>query len=233
MAAIQTSKKLKWIGIGFLCLIVLLTALLWKYVGTPLIRFVSEPESFRAWVDEYGIYSRLAFGAMVVFQIFVAVIPGEPFEIAAGYAFGAVEGTILCIISAAVGSTLVFALVRKFGMRLVSVFFTQEQIRSVHFLKSSRKRDFLFLIIYAIPGTPKDLLSYVAGLTDIKFGVWLLICSLCRIPSIITSTVGGSALGEQNFKFAILVFAVTLVISGLGLVAYGRIKKSHQERKTK
>ena len=78
-----------------------------------------------------------------------------------------------------------------------------------------------------LPGTPKDLLSYFAGLTDIRFPVWLLICSFGRIPSIITSIVGGDALGEGNYTYAILVFAVTLAVSGVGLFVYNQICLKH------
>ena len=124
-------------------------------------------------------------------QVIVAIIPGEPFEIAAGYAFGAVEGTVLCLIAATIGSIVVFMLVRLFGEKLVEVFFPQKKLSTLRFLKSSPRRDFLFLVVFTVPGTPKDLLCYFAGLTDIRFPVWLLICSFGRIPSIITSTIGG------------------------------------------
>ena len=80
-----------------------------------------------------------------------------------------------------------------------------------------------------IPGTPKDLLSYFAGLTDIKMGRWLLITTVARIPSVITSTVGGNAVGEQNYLFAILVFAGTLAVSALGLLIYQRISKHRKD----
>lgn len=211
---------------------VLIAAVLWKYVGTPMIRFVRNPAQFREWVNAHGVYSRLAFIGMVVFQIFVAVIPGEPFEIAAGYAFGAWEGTALCILAAAIGSILTFLLVRRFGMKLVRVFFTEEQLASVRFLKSSPRRDLLFLIIYMLPGTPKDLLGYFAGLTDLRFPVWMMICSFGRIPSIVTSTLGGDALGTENYAVAAIVFAATLAISGLGLLIYNGISRKHQERNT-
>jgi uncharacterized membrane protein YdjX (TVP38/TMEM64 family) len=88
----------------------------------------------------------------------------------------------------------------------------------------------LFLVIFAVPGTPKDLLSYFAGLTDIRFPVWLLICSFGRIPSVITSTIGGDALGTQNYFFAVAVFAVTLAVSGLGLLAYNAFCKRRAHR---
>lgn len=218
------------VGIAVVCIAVVASALIMWLVGAPLVRFASEPEKFRAWVDGHGFGGRIAYIGMVIFQVVIALIPGEPFEIAAGYAFGAVEGTLLCILASTLGSVAVFLLVRRFGVRLVEVFFSKDKLKSVRFLKSTPKRDMLFLIIFMIPGTPKDLLSYVAGLTDIRFPVWLMICSLGRIPSIITSTVGGNALGTQNYWFAIAVFAATMAVSGVGLLIYNRICKRHAAR---
>lgn len=224
------SENRKKIGIaaGLVALLAIGSVLLWKYAGTPLIQFISNPEQFRDWVESHGIYSRIAFVGMVVFQIVIAIIPGEPFEIAAGYAFGAVEGTILCLIACAIGSMLVFWLVRLFGMKLVRLFFSQEQIDSVRFLKSSEKQNFLFLIVYMLPGTPKDLLGFFAGITDIPAAVFLMICTFGRIPSVITSTVGGDALGTQSYGTAVAVFLITLVISGLGLLLYNRLRRKHE-----
>lgn len=219
-------QKKQWIAILAIAAVLLLSVILWRTLGTSLVKFLSNPEALRDWVDEKGWSSRLIFGAMVIFQIIVAIIPGEPFEIAAGYAFGWLEGTVLCIVSAAIGSIITFGLVRKFGMKLVRIFFSEEQINSVKFLKTNEKRDFLFLIIYMLPGTPKDLLGYFAGLTDLPFPVFCLICSLGRIPSVITSTIGGNALGTQRYGAAIIVFVITLAVSGLGLLIYNRICKN-------
>ena len=92
----MTDRQKKIWGIATVIGLVVFMGLLCWFVGRPMIRFVSEPEKFRLWVDEHGIWGRLAFIGMVIFQIIVAIIPGEPLEIGAGYAFGAVEGTILC-----------------------------------------------------------------------------------------------------------------------------------------
>lgn len=86
-------------------------------------------------------------------------------------------------------------------------------------------------MIFMIPGTPKDLLCYFAGLTDIKFPVFLLVCSLGRLPSVVTSTVGGDALGTQDYLFAVVVFLVTFLISVGGLLCYRQICKRHNTRK--
>ena len=192
-------------------------------VGKPMIEFVREPERFRAWVDSSGFVSRVIFVGMVIFQLIIALIPGEPLEMGAGYAFGAWEGTILCIIGCVIGSALVFLFVRRFGVKLVEVFFPREKIRSLRFLQDSRRLNLLTFIVFLIPGTPKDLLSYFIGLTDMKLGTWLLITAVARIPSIVTSTVTGDALGLKNYQFAIIAFGATLALSLLGILVYRRL----------
>lgn len=192
-------------------------------VGKPMIEFVREPERFRAWVDSSGFVSRVIFVGMVIFQLIIALIPGEPLEMGAGYAFGAVEGTILCIIGCVIGSALVFLFVRRFGVKLVEVFFPREKIRSLRFLQDSRRLNLLTFIVFFIPGTPKDLLSYFIGLTDMKLGTWLCITAVARIPSIVTSTVTGDALGLKDYQFALIAFGVTLALSLAGILVYRRL----------
>ena len=192
-------------------------------VGKPMVEFVREPERFRAWVDSSGFVSRVIFVGMVVFQLIIALIPGEPLEMGAGYAFGAWEGTILCIIGCVIGSALVFLFVRRFGVKLVEVFFPREKIRSLRFLQDSRRLNLLTFIVFFIPGTPKDLLSYFIGLTDMKLGTWLCITAVARIPSIVTSTVTGDALGLKDYQFALIAFGVTLALSLAGILVYRRL----------
>lgn len=196
-----------------------------------MLQLAADPAKFRDWVQARGVVGKIAYMGMVILQVLVALIPGEPLEIAAGYAFGAIEGTLLCLGAATLGSLLVFGLVRRFGVKLVEVFFSREKLRSLRFLQSSGRRRILFAIIFILPGTPKDLLCYFAGLTDIPFATWLLLCSLGRLPSIITSTIGGDALGTQSYLSAAIVFAVTLAVSGLGVLAYRLIQKRHTARK--
>lgn len=224
-----SKKQQKYVSIAAIAIAVIATALIIWLAGVPLVRFASEPEKFRQWVDNNGIWSRFAYMGMVILQVVIAVLPGEPFEIAAGYAFGAVEGSLLCIAASTLGSITVFLLVRYFGVPLVEVFFSEEKLHRIKFLKTTTKRDFIFFIIFMIPGTPKDLLCYFAGLTDIRLSLWLLICSLGRLPSIVTSTVGGDALGTSNYWFAAAVFAITLVISLVGLLFYKKICNRHEK----
>ncbi len=200
-------------------------------VGKPMLRFVADPEKFRDFVHQNGWYARFAFIGMMVFQMLIAVIPGEPLELGAGYAFGAVEGTVLCIVGAVIGGCLIYFLSRRLGVKFVELFFSHEKLEKIKFLKSSPKRDILFFIIFAIPGTPKDLLCYFSGLTDLSFKKWLCISSIGRIPSVVTSTVSGNEIGKQSYVTAIVAITVTLVLSAVGIAVYKTILKKHAKTK--
>jgi hypothetical protein len=54
----------------------------------------------------------------------------------------------------------------------------------------------------------------------------VLIASVARFPSIVTSTVGGDALGVKKYELAIIVFAITIFISVVGMIIYNEISKS-------
>lgn len=227
-----TEKQKKWIVGTGIFLFLLLSALVFFFAGTPLIRFAQEPEQFRAWVDEQGVMAPIAFLGMLILQIIVAAIPGEPLEIAAGYAFGALEGTLLCLFGAFLGRVAVFLLVRRFGTRAVEVFFPLEKLNALSILQNKKKLTLWVFFLFFLPGTPKDLLCYVVGLTDLPLKSWLIISAIAPIPSIVTSTIGGDALGVGNYTFALLVFLITIVISGLGLLAYRVLCQTRERSKS-
>jgi len=200
------------------------------FVGIPMVRLAEQPEMFRTWVDSFGIWGRLIFVAMVVLQVIVALIPGEPLELAAGYAFGAVEGTVLSLIGILLGSFLVFGAVRVWGIKLLQVFFADREIKRLAFLRDPRKAKVMTFILMTIPGTPKDLLSYFAGLTPLTMPQWLYIVAVARIPSLISSTISGAAAGEENYILAGTVLAFTLLLSGLGILYYRKLCKDSEEK---
>lgn len=185
-----------------------------------ILQCVAEPAEMDAWMKRYPYIGRVVYVAMSMFQVVVALVPGEPVELAGGYVFGALEGTLLYLLGATAGSLLIFIMVRKYGNALVELFFEREKLENLRFLKNSKRRNILLSIIFILPGTPKDLLCYFAGLTDIKFKVWVWVCSLGRLPSIISSMIGGDALETKNYTSALVVLGITLFVSGVGLVVY-------------
>lgn len=222
----EKQRKAVWLC-GFVIFLLFCGAVGW-FVGRPMIKMADEPEMFRAWVDDFGVWGRLVFVGMVFLQVLVALIPGEPIELMAGYMFGAVEGTLLAMTGILLGSLVIFLLVRKLGVKLVQVFFKDKEIKRLAFLKDPKKSMVLTFVIMTIPGTPKDLLSYFVGLTPVKLWQWLLIVLVARIPSLVTSTVSGAAAGQENYVLAGIVFAVTVLLSIGGLIYYRYLCKQQE-----
>lgn len=220
-----TKKHQKILGILSVIVFILFMVFVGYFIGVPLVKLASEPEIFRSQIESYGILGSLVFIGMIALQVFFAIIPGEPLEIVAGYAFGALEGTILCLLGCLAGGLAVFAFVRKFGVRVVETFFSVEKINNLKLLSTNKRRNIIFFVVFLIPGTPKDLLLYFMCLTKITLPQFLLITTLVRIPSIVTSTLGGNALGIQNYKTAVIVFAVTILLSLIGVLVYKFISR--------
>lgn len=224
-----TVNRRKLIGIISIVIFFVFTIAIFWFIGRKMITFFSEPDKFRTWVDNQGIQSRFIFVGMVAFQIIIAIIPGEPLEIGAGYAFGAIEGSLLCMIGILIGSVIVFLFSRFFGARAVEAIYPREKMKKLKFLNNPKKLNTLTFILFFIPGTPKDLLTYFIGLTPMKLTTWIIITCTARIPSVITSTIGGNALGLRNYKFAIIAFAIAVIVSIIGIFIHNRISKLHEE----
>lgn len=193
------------------------------FLSKQFLVFDKSPEEFKAFVESYGWTGRfVAFGIQIL-QVIVSLIPGELVEVGIGYTFGAIEGTLLCMAGVAVASSLVFLLVKRLGIRLVELFISREKIDELRFINSEKKLKRLVFILFFIPGTPKDLLTYFVGLTRMKLHEFLVISLLARIPSIVSSTIGGNLIQSESYIGAIVVFAVTGSVSLLGMFIYNRI----------
>lgn len=213
-----------------LAVFLLFCAAVGYFIGVPMARMADDPQAFQAWVDGFGVWGRLIFVGMVFLQVIVALIPGEPIELMAGYTFGFWEGTALAMAGILLGSWVVFGLVRRFGPKLAEIFFPEKEIKGLSFLKDPKKSGILVFVLMTIPGTPKDLLSYFVGLTPLKTHHWLGIVAVSRIPSLVTSTLSGALAGEENYVLSAAVFVFTLLISAAGLLYYRKICKQEKEK---
>ena len=91
----------------------------------------------------------------------------------------------------------------------------------------------LLFILYIIPGTPKDGFTYMVGLTNIDFFKFMVLTSIARIPSIITSTYIGNAIGDKNYLLSVLVFIATFLLGVGGSILYTKRFSSKEEEKFK
>ncbi|MDR2375433.1 MAG: VTT domain-containing protein [Treponema sp.] len=213
---VDTKPKLSRRVLVFLGLFCVVTVVLCIFFW-PFVQKLRDPvyrEGFSRWVKLQGARGVLFLFGIQILQIIVAVIPGEPVEFIAGAAYGALYGLILCLAGCMIASSFIFALVRKAGLPLIIRFFGQEKLNRYVFLQDTRKTALVVFVIFLIPGTPKDMLSYVVPLSSLKLRAFVIITAFARIPSILSSTIMGDSVIKGNWGMFALVL---LLIAALGL----------------
>lgn len=196
-------------------------------------RFFSDrqtSEGFRDFIEGYGWWGRfVAFGIQFL-QVFIAFIPGEFVEVGLGLAFGAVEGTVICLLGLATASAAVFVLVKKWGIKIAELFVDVEKINSLKFINSEKKLKRIVFLIFLIPGTPKDILTYIVPLTRMKLSEFMTITMIARIPSVVSSTIGGNLFSDGKLLEGIALLLVTGAISLAGLKIYSILTEKKQKK---
>ena len=180
-----------------------------KYIGTPEGAALLETlEASKVTLNQFGFLRYPVMVLVQILQMILALIPGGPFEIGAGYAFGIFWGTIMCDIAMSLGGIINFLLSRRYGMRFIELFTTREKIESVRFLKNHKRWEALLFLFFLLPGTPKDLMCYVVGLTKLPLKKWIFINVVGRLPGIILSALSGAALGKEKYG----LFAIAIIV---------------------
>ncbi len=168
----------------------------------------------------------IAIVLLIMLQIFLAFLPGEPFELAAGYMLGGWQGTIACMIGSLLGTLVVFILVKIFKRTLIDAFFDSKKIAEAEKVFHAKKGLLWVFLLFLIPGTPKDIMTYLVSLSNIRLVKWLTLTTIGRIPSIITSTFLSSSIKEGQLFVGGIIFVITLLLVGAGTYLY---KKTIQE----
>jgi uncharacterized membrane protein YdjX (TVP38/TMEM64 family) len=188
----------------------------WVGRGALYALFASS-ERLRATVDASGAWGPLVFIALQVFQVVVFMIPGEIAQIAGGYLFGVVNGTLLSVIGIALGSLLDFAAARLLGQRFVVALFGKDKLESFDRIRTSPRSELIFFLLFVIPGIPKDLLCFVAGLSALHPLAFLAVSMVGRLPGIVGSSVMGAAAadGRGGIFVGVALVAVVLFVAGI------------------
>ncbi len=213
-------KKYKGLKIGALVITILLLVLLTIYLFPMARNLFNEQgrEVFKEEIQSSGIRGIFLLLGLQGVQILLPILPGEPIEILAGMCYGTVGGTIFLLVSVFLVTALIFFTVRKLGRGFVYSVCSEEKIEKLEnskMFKNPKKIEYIMLILFLIPGTPKDLLVYVAGLLPIKPLRFLIISTFARIPSIVSSTLAGSSIIAGNWKIGIVLYALIFVIVGV------------------
>lgn len=213
-------KAKKTIQIIVMILFVIIMGIV-TYCLIPVIKSLPTQEGrmeLQEKVKSYGVFAPGVYVLICMFQVIIAIIPGEPLEIAGGVLFGAFGGFILCLIGITIGSILVYYLVKIIGRPLINAIMGKEKYNKLEFLHNEKKLEVIIFVLFLIPGTPKDALTYFVPITKIKPSKYFLYSSLARIPSVISSTIIGANLSKGNFTMGIIIFSITAAIGFVGIL---------------
>lgn len=155
-----------------------------------------DAEPFRDWVEEQGPLGPLVFIAVMAVSVLFAPVPNAPVFVAAGLAWGPVLGTVYSLIGLMLGSTAAFWVARRLGRRFLPRLIGSRNADRIDSVADSMGGRVVFAA-RMLPVLNFDWLSYVAGVTSIRFGTFALASVLGMIVPTAAAVVAGDGLGRD------------------------------------
>lgn len=210
---LKKGLKLLYENRGYLILILIALFIVfigYEYYGQHFNE-LRNPKKIKSIILSYGDYSVLAFLALQIIQVVAFFIPGEFMQIAGGYIYGAFIGGLLTLLGITMGSAIVYGLARQYGKPLIRRIISDKKLNFFDKLLKLGSVNHIVLILYLIPGIPKDVLAYICGISDITFKNFMIYSTLGRIPGIFISTFFGARM-YSGHKGILIVIAVAMSI---------------------
>ena len=218
----KNKKKSKYFKIALIIITILLIAgIVWKLA--PLMANLSTTEgqvAFKEQIGNMGFSGGLMLMGLELLQIILVVLPAEPLEVLAGMCYGTWGGTLFITFAAFISTVMIYFLIAKLGKKVLENFMSKEKIDKIEnskFLKNTRRLEIIMLLLFFIPGTPKDLLVYIGALLPIKPIRFIMISTFARFPSIISSTMVGDNITNGEWTISLIIYGVTFLITAVGI----------------
>ncbi|WP_052078726.1 TVP38/TMEM64 family protein [Spirochaeta lutea] len=204
-------------------------------LGITVVGIVHRETLFSVFTDQQAMEEILVkagwqapflYMAVQIIQVFVFIVPGDVVQFAGGYLFGVFGGMAYSLLGILIGSGINFLLARWLGRAFVESLFNPQAVQRFETILASPRAQTGFFLLFLIPGLPgKDLLCYVAGISKLRFGMFLLISMAARLPGILGSSIMGGAVSGGQYGIAIAALALAVLLFGFGFIYR---KKIHQ-----
>ena len=198
-----------------------LAILIFIIVGLPVILFFTCRDTLfnKEWlanlpefIMQYKGYAAAVLTGIQILQVIICIIPGQPIQLAASYLFGVLKGYLISIGGAFIGAFIAFYIARALGKDSLEAIFGEEKVNDYHRKLNSGKGLTAVLLIYLIPGVPKDLVAYVAGISDMRLRPFLIVSTIGRSPGMLGSLLTGYFISSRNYAAIGVLAVVTAVI---------------------
>lgn len=210
----ESSRK-KIIAILKLILLVLIVAGIPAFLYLKYGSGVFSKDTAYSVIDYLRQNRKIAFLLIIglqIIQVVICVLPGQPIQFAASYMFGVAKGYLFSVIGAIIGTTISFYLAKLLGSEAMHLFFGEEKVKEYQRRLNSGRGLLIAFLIYLIPGVPKDLVSYAAGISEMRFRPFLLAATIGRSPAMLGSLLVGHFFGKQNYTAMIIVTAAVVLL---------------------
>lgn len=224
-------KIVRYISLAvFLLIITLLTVKAYPYVKGLDFRNEEDREKLLSLFDRFDTFwSIIVFVLLQALQVVIAIIP--PIQIVGGMMFGWFFGAIFSFAGVMLGTFVIFLLVRFLGRPIVEAFVSDKHLEKFAFLNDEDKLIRILIVLYVIPGVPKDVLSYIVPLTKIKRRDFFMYVMPFRIPAVLLSALFGQSLMSGSYVLMIVLICVFVLIAVLGFVFREKIITGLKTRK--
>jgi uncharacterized membrane protein YdjX (TVP38/TMEM64 family) len=190
--------------ISVLLLLVALTVYL--FIHFDLYSFFKDREKIVQFILSYP-HDELIFILLQIVQVVAAPIPGELTGLIGGYLYGPLWGTIYSTIGLTIGSWIAFFLARLFGMPLLERAVKPQVIEKFdHFME--HKGILVSLLLFLIPGFPKDYLCYIMGVSRMPTWIFLVVCTAGRLLGTTMLSLTGSSIHHGQYLLLACVAGV-------------------------
>ena len=202
------------------------------YIFSPTIKMLVTQEGrlkFQEEINSLGIKGTLLIFALACVKMLFIVLPGEPIEIFYGMCFGSIKGAIYLLIISFITSYIIYTLVNKYQRKILLFFFTEERISKIEknkLLNNPQKISNILIVLFLLPATPKDFLIYVGALLPIPKWKFILIATVYRFPSFITSTIAGNNITKNNWVVVIMPYVILIILT----VIFQKIQNKKYEK---
>ncbi len=185
-------------------------AVFYTVCATGIITKINSIEALRDYIDSFGNLAVFLFILFCFLQVIVLPVPGSA-AVGAGVAlFGPVRCIIYSFIGIVTGSIVAFAIGRWVGYKAVKWIVGKETLDK--WLEKLKGKDYLILsLMFLLPMFPDDVLCFVAGLSSMTWGYFIIMIIVTRIIAVV-STAYSVGFIPFNTWWGILIWIALLAL---------------------
>lgn len=182
--------------------------------------FTETQDFWRNKISVVGIFGPLLFILIQALQVVITPISHYTIGAIGGFLYGPWIGGLLNWVGRVIGHLTAFFLARTIGRPIVSRFVAPETIEKYD--RYTSDKSLVLFLFYFLPLFPDDEMSYLAGLSKMKFRMFLLANVFGHVGGSLGLAYLGSGIDTRDPLFWVL-FITTLV--GFPLIWYLLQKK--------